>query len=101
MKRQSTIHLPDGEIIHVGPDVHNKHWHVTIRTADLELFHGRILEVPLQHLRCTPLHIIGHQHVIVKVQLARKSAPSAPSLPRGGGTRLLISSSKYSALAAV
>lgn len=42
MKRKYTITLPDGEIIFVGIDLHNKTWHVTVRTCDLELFCGSI-----------------------------------------------------------
>lgn len=42
MKRKYTITLPDGETIYVGIDLHNKNWHVTVRTFDLELFNGGI-----------------------------------------------------------
>jgi transposase len=42
VKRTYNITLPDGEIIYVGVDLHNKSWHVTIRTFDLELFSGSI-----------------------------------------------------------
>ena len=42
MKRKYNITLPAGEIIYVGIDLHNKTWHVTIRTLDLELFNGTI-----------------------------------------------------------
>lgn len=42
MKRTYNITLPAGEIIYVGVDLHNKSWHVTIRTFDLEVFNGSI-----------------------------------------------------------
>lgn len=42
MNRKYNITLPDGEIICVGVDLHNKSWHVTARTVDLELFSTNI-----------------------------------------------------------
>ena len=40
--RKQTIKLPAGETVFVGIDVHNRAWHVTIRTAEVELFSGSI-----------------------------------------------------------
>jgi transposase len=40
--RKQTIKLPDSETIYLGIDVHNRAWHLTIRTAEVELFSGSI-----------------------------------------------------------
>lgn len=42
MNRTYNITLADGEIVYVGLDLHNKNWHVTVRTFDLELFNSSI-----------------------------------------------------------
>jgi transposase len=42
VKRTYNMTLPDGEVIYLGIDLHNKSWHVTIRTFELELFSGSI-----------------------------------------------------------
>ncbi|MDQ3688151.1 MAG: hypothetical protein M3430_21510 [Acidobacteriota bacterium] len=40
--RKQIIKLPAGETVFVGIDVHNRAWHVTTRTAEVELFSGSI-----------------------------------------------------------
>jgi transposase len=40
--RKQSIKLPAAETVYVGIDVHNRAWHITIRTADVELFSGSI-----------------------------------------------------------
>ena len=40
--RKQSIKLPTAETIYVGIDVNNRAWHLTIRTADVELFSGSI-----------------------------------------------------------
>ena len=40
--RKSIIKLPAGETVYVGIDVHNRAWHITIRTRAVELFSGAI-----------------------------------------------------------
>ena len=41
MKRQGKG-LEPGEVLFVGVDLHKMRWHVTIRTADVELWSGSI-----------------------------------------------------------
>ena len=40
MAKKYRITIPAGETVYAGVDLHNKSWHVTVRTADLGLFNG-------------------------------------------------------------
>ena len=64
MKGKYTIILPDGEIIYVGVDLHNKNWHVTIRSFDVELFNGSIPGT-WDALRCLLDRYTGHPIKVV------------------------------------
>jgi transposase len=64
VNRKYTITLPDGEIIYVGVDLHNKQWHITIRTFDLELFSASIAGT-WEALRCLLARYTGHPIKVV------------------------------------
>ncbi len=58
--RKQTIKLPADETIYVGIDVHNRAWHLTIRTAEVELFSGSITS-SWETLRAVLERYKGHQ----------------------------------------
>jgi len=63
MKRQGKG-LDPGEVLFVGVDLHKMRWHVTIRTADLELWSGSIpgkwesLRLQLDHYRGCAIQLV-------------------------------------------
>lgn len=58
--RKQIINLPIDETIYLGIDVHNRAWHLTIRTAEVELFSGSIAGT-WEALRAMLLRYQGHQ----------------------------------------
>ncbi|WP_447982971.1 IS110 family transposase [Nitrospira sp. Nam74] len=53
-----------GQVLFVGIDLHRKNWHVTVRTTEVELFHGTIpgrwdaLQALLSRYRRAVLHVV-------------------------------------------
>jgi len=63
--KQKVKGLDSGEAVFVGIDLHKVSWHVTVRTADVEMFSGSIpgrweaLLMLLQRYKGSPIRVVS------------------------------------------